>query len=279
VERVVRGRSFTLYKTFYANGVPADPTGAPTVTITRADGTAVTPGAVTDETEAGTWSVTVTAANNLLLDTLTVDWAATVAGNSQEYLDVVEVAGDVLFGLAEFRAMGSAYASVTNYPDSAIVGIRTTVEQALEDACSRAFVPRYALETLSGTGTTDLMLKWPDVRSIRSVMIDDVAGVPADVAFRPTGVAYLAAGWTAGYGNVVVGYEHGMPYPPERIRRAALLLAKRWLTPGAADDRAISQTTEAGTYALFQAGVRGHLFDVPEVQAAVDQYNLSVGVA
>jgi hypothetical protein len=77
---------------------------------------------------------------------------------------------------------------------------------------------------------------------------------------------------------VTVGYEHGHSTPPMRIKRAALILAKRWITPGSADDRAINVSNETGTYALFQAGVRGHQFDVPEVQAAVDQYSLAVGV-
>jgi hypothetical protein len=281
MERIVRGRSATLTKTFYSDGVATDPTGTPTVTVTRvSDGTVVTGlGAVTDETAAGTWSVTNPATSNLLLDTLTVDWSGVVNTVAQEYIDNVEVVGDVFFTVPEFRALGTAYANTTNYPTSTITDMRTTVEQALEDACNRAFVPRYERETLSGTGSTTARLKWPDIRSIRSITIDDVAGTAADVAFQPSGIAYYASGWTLGHGNIVVGYEHGMPYPPERVKRAALLLAKRWLTPSAVDDRAINMTNDSGTYAIMQAGVRGHLFDLPEVVATVDQYSLQVGVA
>lgn len=279
LERVVVNRSFTLFKTFYENGVATDPDTPPTVTVTRADGTTVTTGAVTDEPAAGTWSITVPASENDQLDTLTVDWAAVVNGESQEYLDTVEVAGGFLFTIAEFRALGTAYANASNYPTVAITEMRTTVEQALEDACGVAFVPRFTVETLSGTGTDTVMLKWPMVSAIRSITVNDIAGTASDVAVTPMGTAYYPSRWTAGTGNIVIGYEHGHGTPPMRIKRAALLLAKRWITPGAADDRAINVTNETGTYALFQAGVRGHLFDLPEVQAAVDQYNLSVGVA
>src|SRR5690242_10611676 len=114
MERIVRGRSATLYKTFYADGVATDPTGSPTVTVTRlSDGTTVTTGAVTDEAAAGTWSVTIPSTSNLLLDTYTVDWAATVNGSSQEYLDTVEVAGGTFFTIAELNALKPSNATWT----------------------------------------------------------------------------------------------------------------------------------------------------------------------
>jgi hypothetical protein len=105
MERVVVNRSFTLYKTFYADGVATDPTGTPTVTITRlSTGATVTTGAVTDEAGVGTWSVTVSATQNTLLDTLTVTWTATVNATAQQYVDTVEVAGGTIFTIAEARA-------------------------------------------------------------------------------------------------------------------------------------------------------------------------------
>jgi hypothetical protein len=94
------------------------------------------------------------------------------------------------------------------------------------------------------------------------------------------GAVYYSTGWsTLAPSNLTIGYEHGHDYPPERIRQAAMLLAKQWLSPTAIDDRAINMSNDTGTYALFQAGVRGHMFSIPEVQAAVDQYTLAVGVA
>jgi hypothetical protein len=264
VERIFVGRSATITRTFSASV-----TGTPTVAVTDSAGAPVTVGSVSGATD--TWSYTIPATSLLEVDTFTEVWTATIG-------DVIEVAGDPVFTLAEFRALGTAYQSTTNYPDRAVADMRTTVEQALEDACGVAFVPRYELETLNGVYSGLLPVKWAKVRTIRTVTIDTVAGTPGDYVALREGMIYGTSYWTAGYGNVTVGYEHGHSTPPMRIKRAALILAKRWITPGSADDRAINVSNETGTYALFQAGVRGHMFDVPEVQAAVDQYSLAVGV-
>lgn len=281
LERIVRGRSATLYKTFYSDGVAADPTGAPTVTVTRvSDGTAVTTGAVTDEVATGTWSVTIPATSNLLLDTYTVDWAAVVNSVSQEYIDTVEVAGDVFFTIAEARRL-KPLDSTSVYPTDRIVEMRTIVEQAIEDECGVAFVPRYRLETIDGTGTSELLLM-PRTTSIRSATVTDTAltaGDLAELTYMGTGVVYGYT-WTLGSGNVTVGYEHGHPRPPERIKRAALLLARAWLVAGPVDDRASTfSSADGGTYGLVVPGRGGSIFGLPEVDAAVQQYSLRAGVA
>jgi hypothetical protein len=274
VERIVVGRSATLTKTF-----STAPTGTPTVAVTRSDGAAVTVGSVSGATTS--WSYTIPASSNTLLDTYTETWTATIGGTAQTFVDYIEVVGDVIFTIAEFRALGTAYTNTTNYPDATVADMRTTVEQALEDACAVAFVPRYARETLSGTGNRTLLLKWPRVTAIRDITVGDTALTASELALLTYTTAGIVDGytWTSGTGNITVGYEHGYPMPPMRIKRAALLLAKRWITPSAVDDRAINMTNETGTYAIMQAGVRGHLFDLPEVVAAVDQYSLRVGVA
>lgn len=281
MERVIRGRSFTILKTFYADGVAADPTGSPTVTVTRSDGTTVTTGAVTDEPGVGTWSVTVAAAENTLLDTLTFDWAAVVNGVAQEFVDTVEVAGDVLFTVAEARAV-KPLDNTTVYTTAAIVAMRTLVEQAMEDAADVAFVPRYYQETFSGNGTTTALLRWPKVTAVRSASIDGTAVSPVSsvVALRE-GLGYLSTGWTGGYGNVTIGYEHGWSSPPERIRQAALFEARYRLVmaekPG--DDRAVRQDFNEGSYTLHVPGRAGAQFMLPETDAAVAQYSLAIGVA
>jgi hypothetical protein len=260
------------------DGVATDPSpDAATVTITRADGTALVTDAAAADLGTGVFGYTLTPTHTALLDTLTATWTYIRATYEEQVQTTVEVVGGFLFTISEFRALGGGYANTTNYPASAVEDMRTTVEQALEDACDVAFVPRYTRETISGTGGTDVLLRWPKVRAFRSVSIDD-ADVTSVVALRE-GLGYLSTGWTFGRGNVVVAYEHGWDTPPMRIRRAALLLAKQWITPGAADDRAINMSNDTGTYALFQAGVRGHTFSIPEVQAAVDAYSMRVGVA
>jgi hypothetical protein len=79
-------------------------------------------------------------------------------------------------------------------------------------------------------------------------------------------------------GNVVVGFEHGRDRPPERLRRAALLLAKVWLVSGPVDDRTSTLTSDGGTFSLVTPGRGGSIFGVPEVDAAV-QANLLPAIA
>lgn len=280
MQRVVAGRSFTLLKTFYVDGVAADPTGSPTVTITRDDGTSVTAGTAVNETPVGQWSVTVASANNQTLDRLTVTWFAVVGGSTQEYTDAVEVAGGELFTLAQARTL-SPLSNTTTYPTAAIVEARTMVESALEDACGVAFVPRYRRETVSGDGSQMLLLT-PRLRAIRSVSVDGVAmSAPALAAIKaqPSGVAYNPAWWTGGIANLEIGYEHGHDYPPPRVSQAALLWCKNFLVKGPIDDRMTSMSTDDGTFALSTPGMRGAMVGIPEVDAVISQYSLWVGVA
>jgi hypothetical protein len=277
LERIQQNTPGSLSQQWYEDGAAVDP-GTVTIGITRADGTVlVAAGTATTGTGTAARTFNLTTAHTALLDRLTVTWSSTGKG---VLMSVVEIVGGFLFTIAQFRALGPAYANVTNYPTATVTDMRITVEQALEDACDVAFVPRYYRETFNGTGTTTVLLRWPKIRTVRSASLDDTDITPLSsvVAVRD-GIGYLSTGWTGGYGNVTVAYEHGWDTPPARIKRAALLLAKRWITPSAVDDRAINMTNETGTYAIMQAGVRGHLFDLPEVVAAVDQYSLRVGVA
>jgi hypothetical protein len=291
VERIVRNRSATLYQTFYVDGVATDPTGTPTVAVTRlSDGTTVTTGSVTNEPPAGQWSVTIAATANTLLDTLTVTWTGVVSGVAQQYVDTVEVAGDTFFALAEARAL-SPLSDTVAYTTADITDTRTGVEQAIEQAAGVAFVPRYALERYTGDGSSSLMLRRPRPTSIRSASIaGTVLSAPQladlNLYLNQTGEVWstlLAWTWTWGRNNIVIGYEHGYPQPPVEIKRAALMLAKMWLTErrSPVDDRAITFNAgaEGGTYSLAVPGRNGSYFGHPDVDAAIDRYALRVGIA
>jgi hypothetical protein len=280
MDRILKGTGATIEVALTVDGTASNPTpDSATVTVTNAAGTVLVADAAATDTGTGEFSYNLTPTETVDLDLLTAVWTYERDGNVETATTRHEIVGGFLFSEAEFRAMGTAYANTTNYPRARIVEMRNTVEQTLEDACNRAFVPRYELETVNGVYGNTILTRWPKVRAVRSVTVDGTAAVDLSgyVGLR-YGQVHTTGYWTAGYGNVTIGYEHGDDAPPERIRRAALILAKRWLTPGSADDRAINVSNDTGTYALFQAGVRGHMFDVPEVQAAVDQYSLAVTV-
>jgi hypothetical protein len=277
MERVVRGRSFTLSKTFYEGGVATAPTATPTVTITRDDGTAVTTGAVS--INGAVASVTVPASQNTLLDTLTVDWSAVVGGEAQEYLDTVEVAGGVLFTIAEAQAR-SGLASKTA---AEITEKRTLVESLLEQACAVAFVPRYGTTTINGTGGSTILLP-ARTTAIRAVTVDGVAVAQSYVdtmRLLGTGELYYPSYFTRGYSNYVIAYEHGYSDGAERLAasEAALTWTKALLVNSPMDDRALTYSTDDASYTMAVPGMRGSVSGVPAVDAFIQQYGLNVAVA
>lgn len=280
--RVAQARSATLEHVFQSDGTATDPApDSATVTITRADGTALVTDAPTTEAGVGTVTYTLTPADTATLDTFTVLWKASFGGQVQTYKEFVEVAGGFLFSLADARAVPPLN-DTAKYPAKKVTATRTLVEQALEDACGVAFVPRFTLETFSGKGSTTIMLSQPKVRAVRSITRDDVAVTGSDLTSAKvagTGVVYWPSVWSAGYSNFTVGYEHGYDGAPERVKRAALKLTKNWLIEGPVDDRATSMSTEDGTFSLVTPGVRGALFGIPEVEAVVQQYGMHVAVA
>jgi hypothetical protein len=263
MERIVRGQAATLTYTFpTADGVPANPSpDAATVTITRADGTAVVTDALASDGGTGIATYTLTPAQTALLDVLTVTWTATYGGQPQAYRTTVEVVGGVLFTIAELRAESAKLANTTDYLASKITQMRTTVEKALEKRLGFALVPRYSMESAQVNGGS-LSLRWPYVRAIRSVTTGgstvltstDLAGLTfADGALR----GYR---WPSGYAATYVGYEHGKGNDDPEARQAALTLAKMWLLSGPVDDRALGFANEGGSYALATPGRNGAMF-------------------
>lgn len=273
MERVIRGRSFTLSKTFYSDGVATTPGSLPTVAIVRADGTTVPTSSVSG-TGAGPYTATVTAANNTTLNTLTVTWTALMSGQSNTYIDTVEVAGGSFFSIAEAKATSE----LTSLTVSQIEDLRTSIEQAIENYCGMAFVPRYAKETLTPATSQDVITEWPLVRTVRAATLDgtalDVATItPTINGLYASGLAPSSFGrWPARY-NLVIEYEHGMDEVPLDVSQAALRWARQ--TPSAAIAAGQVTRVEAGEeaiqYATPSTTVAGRA-PLPDVQATLDAY-------
>lgn len=278
MERIIQGRSATLSHTFYSDATATDPSpdSASVSVVRQSDGSAVTTGSV-DNTGTGVATVTIPASSNTLLDTYTMTWTATFGGEPQTFEDTVEVAGGFLFSISEARSV-SPLADEDKYPTSAIIAMRTLVEQSLEDVCGVAFVPRYSMASINGPGDTAVSLPRTLIHRIRSAAI---AGTPVDTSTLTVAATdvYRTAGWPRGTQNITIGYEHGYATPPARVAHAALRLAKRWLIEGPVDDRATTMSNDAGTFSLVTPGMRGAMFDIPEVNAVTQQYSLTALVA
>jgi hypothetical protein len=285
--RIIQGRGATLTKTLQSDGVSTNPVpDVTTIGITRDDGTVlVAAGTATTDTGTGTVTYVLTPAQTATLDILRVTWTATFGGQSQGFIDYVEIRGDVLFTVADARTI-KPLDSTTSYPTANIVAARTLAETALEEACIVPFVPTYFKCTLDGNGKTDILLPVTRPLTITSAVIDGTAATVSDITLYDTGNLFLGVGWSRDWssaspasqarrGNIVITGTHGYAAPPPRVSRACLLLAKRFLVDSPVSDRATSLTTQDGTTQfLVTAGVRQAVFDIPEANAIVDQYGM-----
>ena len=284
MDRVVRGTGRDIFATFYgAGGEAVNPTpDSATVTIVRDDGTSVVADQPAVDEGTGRFRFRLTPAHTAQLDLLRVRWTATVEGSAQTIETLVEVCGGVFFSMAEARALGpKSLGDAAKYPAERILAARTMAEQALEDAGGVAFVPRYARERRDGSGSARVRLSRRRVRAVRSLKIAGAALSSAELAEvvpHASRFLYRPAGFPAGVSNVDVAYEHGHDAPPLRAGPGVLALAKRLLVEGPFDDRATSLTTNAGTFTYVTPGVRGAVFDIPELNALVEQYGHVDGI-
>jgi hypothetical protein len=275
--RILRTAQVTLSHTFFVDETATDASGPVTYAFKRLDGTSVASGTAAHPGSPGVYTAVLP--GQAELDTITLDWTGTIGGAAVTVRDFVEIVGGFLFGLAEARAMRPPL-SATTYPAATLAARRIEVEQECEAICRKAFVPRFARYLLDGSGTDELVLPDMQVRAVRSakvavraggtfiaLSVDQVAAVAPDAS----GVLVRDDGdvWPRGRKNVLVEYEHGLDYPPEEVRTAAMLRLRSRLGMGntGVPDRAISFTVaEGGVYRLSTPGK--DRTGVPDVDAA-----------
>lgn len=284
MDRVLQNTGTDIQVTFYdATGVAADATGTPTVTITRADGTVVVSNAATTKVTPGTgiYKYTVTPAQTATLDNLQASWSGVIAGTTQTFLTYVDVVGGFLFGLVDLDAQ---LQSPSSYTAVQKIAIRTLAEDAFEEACGVAFVPRYARETIATPIGTVLLTAWPRLRKVRSATVAGTALSSSDLTallVSRAGEVTRSTVWQASMASdsqTTIAYEHGYDRPPARVSQAVLRLAKTWLVKGPVDDRATQIATDVGTINLFTPGIRGAVFGIPEVDQVADMYCERFGI-
>lgn len=190
------------------------------------------------------------------------------------------------FTVAEARALAPLQ-DMGKYPDADIDAMRVAVEEALEHACGVAFVPRVTTpitEILDGDGTDEIVLKdWARPITISAATVSTIALTSDQLAalvLSADGTIYSPALWTRGRRNVSITYTHGWPAVPGRVKRAAIRGTKRFLVDTPVNDRAISiVNSEDGTVQrLVTAGVGAAIFDIPELNAIVNEYGVRFGV-
>jgi hypothetical protein len=210
------------------------------------------------------------------------------AADRISYADPVTnpTSGSAYFTVAELRARYPDLADDTAYPDVLVEEYRELAEQAFEDACDRAFVPRVATDTV----TEDRSYRWERVtrtdfstfhgrklnqHDIRRVLAaTDSTGIALDIT-----AAELNHGWVYGLpsgGTITITYEYGLDTPPLRVKHAVMALAREWMLSGPVTDRQTGIPVEGGgVISLALPGGWTGTFGLSEVDECVRRYGVS----
>lgn len=264
------------------DGDPVEFDELPAVAVVRhSDGSAVETGPVTKEGEGNDafYAASVDSTATAEVDLLVATWEGKVGDVASSYTTYAEVVGGFLTSL---KAIEKKYDERTPPAAGDLAAAREQATTSVEGACGVAFRPRYAKETLDGTGTGTVMLSHPQLLRVLAVSVagealspEGVAGLHVDRA----GFLVTSSIWPEGQGNIEVAYVHGYEvYPaadlPVRDLAAYLLTD----SPSDFNQRATSYTTGDVTYSLITPGLRGQSFPVPSVNAFVQNHEfVSVG--
>lgn len=285
-QRVIAGTSSVVsWAQLDVDGEPADP-GTVTVTITRADGTALVADAATSGTGTAARTYTLSVAQTATLDRLLVSWKVSGVTVATTEVDVVAAPW---FSNAELRAAEISLTDGTKFTPSVLSLARLQTEAFFERVTRRRFVPGYAFVTVPGSASQDLILPHVDVRRVRSAALyDDPAAAPIETlttteleampASRSGVISRFSGRWRARW--VKVGFEFGFVAPPPDVRRQAQRLCREILVndpKGAVPDNAVNwSSTELGWSAvLVTPGVRGAHTRLPTVNECLDAWTVS----
>lgn len=264
MDRILQATEATIVVDYGTDPVPDEAT----VRVLRADGTEMVESTAATGGDDGEFSYTLSPEDTVDLDFITAEWTTSL-GTVRTHAEIV---GGFIFALSELAALRD----VQQLPepertDEKLAAIRTTAEQAFEKAASErlkyrvAYVPRFAYQRRLRADDDFLALGSQPVRALRSATAGADTLDLSGVELEDDGAVGL---WPNR--NVSVFYEYGYDRPDEDIKRAVLTLAKNWLIEGPIDDRSTSVATETGgTILLATPGVRGSVFGIPAVDAAL----------
>lgn len=279
MDRILKGSRSTISVTLYSGELATDSSVAVTIEVLRADGTAVvSAGTATDAgtTLDGKYEFTLTPTHTANLDILTAKWTATLGGSVQVFTTNVEVVGGFYVSLAEIRAQKNLDIT-SNHTTAELVAARQWFEETFERYTEVSWVPRYERLTLSGDGTSSLLLpvrKPTAVRSVRdytaaTTYTSYTAGELADLGLEEWGEIHRLYGsgtFTAGNRNIVVELEHGYPYPTSDIKQAALVAIRDQILTTNSGNRVFGVQTQDGIIRTSTPGA-GRPFGIPSVDA------------
>ena len=258
------------------NGEPANASGAVTVGIARADGTALVAAgsSTTDEPETGRYSYQLSAVLTALLDDLRGTWSA----DGGLTTTTIEILGGFFYSVSEARASSAALADTDRFSNAQILAARNAVQTRCEDYCKRAFTPRY--RRIRMKGSERLLLPDSDVRAVRSLSLDGQAYGVDDLnslVIDEIGVLARTSGYIGNSMNsVIVGYEYGMDAPPQDLRDANLAHLRMVLTSDRSAIPARTETFNVSDGGTFRLSIPDgdHATGVAEIDEVYNRYRV-----
>lgn len=227
--------------TYYVDGVATAPTpNTATATIVRDDGTVIinglsaTPGV---PPPLGTFVYDLTPGQNNRLDRIKATFISSL-GNAVE---IGEVVGGFLISAVDLVEL---YPNATNAERA---NRRTDIEVRLEEACGRAFVPRYERERATVDRRGRLKLKWGSLRRILTVS-NDFTTLTTDQIAALTVDYDMGHIWGIPWGirtrDVTITYEHGWDGATSTVRNAALSGMQEVYGPNKVDGRVRTKSVD-----------------------------------
>lgn len=216
---------------------PVNCSGAPTCTVTRANGTALTAADVDqpDDNDLGNYRAFITSTHTAQCDTLAVVWTgAPVVGSTtltQVYRTTIDVVGSHFLTIPEIRNYEDLADSET-YPTQMLADMRDELEDYLEEICNVSFVRRHAIDRLDGTSCREIQLTNRFPLALISVTINGtaVADLTKFTLYESGKLDYYGGVFSAPTStprNVVVEYEYGDESPPPKLKRECLKAVRR----------------------------------------------------
>lgn len=269
--RFLSGRALSLSHTFYDDdNILTVPSVAVTLRLDGATSDAFS-GSATDA-GGGKWTVSVPAQPQ---GVYTLTWV----GNSVPTVtdvEEIEVVGQVIYTVTEARNSDIDLASTARFPAEDLRRYRDVVEGEFERITGRSFTPRTRTVSELGDGTASLYLGLHDVFALIAVTVDGVAVDLAAERWTVDQAGFLYAPYDLPEGSVVaVTVDYGFRYPPDDIKRAAILRARSLLASenSGIPDRATSFiAAEGGTFTLATPGRAGAETGIPEVDVTLSRY-------
>lgn len=293
--RAQKATDYTITASLYAadEETLTDATGDVTVTVARADGTALTGGTIgSNNGTTGKYDFTLDASTHLgQYDNLKVTFTATVSGNTIVEDYYVKVVGRRFFKIAALRELPSIQ-DTTLFPNARLKTARDVAEDFIEDFTETAWVPQYRREIYDGLDGAGLYNQVNERAYASRTGVLFLYGVPARSLIKVVvdGTTQTTTGWTlskegrivandatfpsATVGqNIEVQYEWGYDEPNGDLVTAALRLTRHLILnyESSIPDRARMMQTEWGLFHLDVANV-DRPTGLPEVDAILCRY-------